>query len=147
MSKKAVEPNGNIAINEDEGPVVLKLSIPADLYAEYEDLAYTQQLTVAELMLDRIKRCKGHSSIRSLYFTTLQLSQLEGILQKRPIADSTHALALLQAALSVRVGDFEPIPISASQAKRLALAAYGGLTVQDHLARVIQGAIAKATGT
>lgn len=135
-----------VAINESEGPVVVKLAIPAELYLEYKSLADAQDLTPAELILHRLQRCSGHSSIRSLYFSTSQLSQLEALLQKRPISTSEQALALLTSALSVRIGDFPPVPISAQQAKRLEMGAYGGLNTYERLCQIVGGAIAKATG-
>ena len=144
---KQPDVNGNVAaINEAEIPVIVKLALSPELYAEYEELASVQQLTVAELILDRLTRCKTHASIRSLYFHTSQLAQLENILAKRPIESAEHALVLLRNALTIRIGEFEPIPITAQQAKRLALSAYGGLTVQERLNQIVQPAISKAVG-
>lgn len=143
---RVAEPNGNVAVNEAEVPKIIKLAIPADLYEEYKQLAEAQQLTVAELMVDRLRRCRTHSSIRSLYFPTSQLTQLESLLQKRPIESPDHALTLVKNLLAVPVEGFQPVPISAAQAKRLSMGAYGGMTVQDHLNRIVQGAISKAVG-
>lgn len=141
MGKAVVE-----AVNENEGPVVLKLNIPQDLYNTYKELADGQDLTVAELMVHRLTRCVDHSSIRSLYFPTSQLVQLEDLLQKRPIGTSEQAMALIRSALTIRVGDFPPVPITAQQAKRLAMGAYGGKNVIDHVNSVVQKAVSAATG-
>lgn len=147
MGKKPIsDSTAVIAVNEEEGPVIVKLALPPELYAQYEEVASKQDLTPAELMLHRLNRCATHSSIRSLYFSESQLRQLEAILQKRPIETSEHAIALLVSMLSVRVGDFEPVPISASQAKRIHLGAIGGQSPYDKLCQIVQGAIAKATG-
>lgn len=143
----AVEAPEAPAVNEGEGPVVLKLVIPRDLYAEYEEAAQKQDLTTAELIVHRLQRCKTHSSIRSAYFSTSQLARLEQILQKRPIEDAEHALALIKTAMSVRIDSFDPVPISHMQAKRIHLGAFGGQTPYDRLCYIVQGAIAKATGT
>jgi hypothetical protein len=134
------------AVNEAEGPVVVKLTVPRELYQEYADLASKQDLTPAELMIHRLNRCKSHTSIRSIYFSTSQLTQLEGLLQKRPVESAEHALALISAMASVRIGDFPPIPISAHQAKRIYLGAIGGQTPYDRLCMIVQGAVARATG-
>ena len=140
------ESGNRTAINESEGPVVLKLTIPGELYSFYSDLAENQELTVADLMLHRLQRCKGHTSLRSLYFSETQLRALEGVLQKRPIETADQAVSTISAAFQVKVGDFEPVPITANQAKRIRLGAIGGMTVQEKLAQIVQGAIAKATG-
>lgn len=134
------------AVNESEGPVVVKLTIPADLYAEYKDLAEKQDLTPAELMIHRLDRCRSHSSIRSIYFSTSQLQRLETRLQKRPIETAEQALALLDTAFSFTVGDLPPVPITPQQAKRIHLGAFGGQSAHDRLSYIVQGAIAKATG-
>lgn len=134
------------AINEDEGPVVLKLTIPQELYNEYKQVADSQELSVSELMLHRLQRCAGHSSIRSLYFHTSHLVQLENLLQKRPLETPDQAVALLASALSIRLGDFPPVPVTAAQAKRLKMGAYGGKTEYEHVAQIISAAVAKATG-
>jgi hypothetical protein len=134
------------AINEDEGPVVVKLTIPRDIYDQYADLAEKQDLTPADLMVHRLTRCRNHASIRSLYFSTSQLQQLETVMQKRPIETAEQAITLIQSAFSFRVGELPPIPITPTQAKRLHLSAYGGQTPYDRICYVVQGAVAKATG-
>lgn len=144
MKAKAPEPT---AINEQEGPVtVIKLTIPAELYEEYKQLAEKQGLTPAELMAHRLVRCKSHSSIRSIYFSASQLQQLEQLLQKRPIESSDQALALITGAFSFRVGDFPPVPITPAQAKRIHLGATRGQNAYDRLCYVVQGAVSKMTG-
>lgn len=145
--QQQAEANGNIkAVNEAEGPVVVKLAIPADLYEQYQELAGKQGVSPAELMLNRLERCVLHSSIRHLYFSEFQVRQLELILQKRPLDSTELALSTAAAAFKFRIDQFDPISISSIQAKRLHLAAYGGKTAYDHLCLVVQGAIAKATG-
>lgn len=140
--------DGNVrAINEEEGPTVVKIAIPAELYESYKELANSQQISVADLMLSRLTRCVGHSSVRSLYLSESQLRQLEQIIQKRPIETADAALSTIAAAFRFRIDQFEPVAVSAAQAKRLHLAAYGGYTAQQHLERLIQGVIARATGT
>lgn len=134
------------AINEGEGPVVLKLTIPLDLYAEYEGLASKQGLTVAELVLHRLRRCKDHNSLRPLYFTDTQRAQLETILQKRPLELSEQALTLLTTMLSLRVGELPPIQLTAQQIKRIQMGGYAGQTPEQRLAGIVQGAISKAYG-
>jgi len=147
LRSAAVAEEGNVhAINESEGPVVVKVAIPSDVYQLYETIAAGQDLTVSELMSHRLQRCATHSSIRSIYFPESQLRQLEQVLQVRPIESSEHALVLITNAFKFRIDTFEPIVVSATQAKRLHLGAYAGFTVQEHLNRIIQGAVAKATG-
>lgn len=141
-----VEIGNEAAVNEADIPIIVKLAIPPDLYALYESLAEVQNLTAAELLLHRLQRCATHSSIRSLYFSESQLRQLEAALQKRPIETAEQALALINKLISVRISDFEPITISAEQAKRIHLGAYGGLTPQDKLRGIVIAAIGKATG-
>ena len=141
-----VEIGNEAAINEADIPVIVKLAIPPDLYAMYESLAEVQSLTAAELILHRLQRCAAHSSIRSLYFSESQLRQLEAALQKRPIETAEQALALIKKLISVRISDFEPISISAEQAKRIHLGAYGGITPQDKLRGIVIAAVSKATG-
>lgn len=134
------------AVNEDEVPVVLKLSIPQELYAEYEKLAAAQSLTVTELVMHRLRRCRDHNSLRPLYFTDSQRSSLENLLQKRPIETAEQALALLNAALSIRIGEFPPIPLSAQQVKRIGMSGYAGQSAEERLSQIVQSAISKAVG-
>lgn len=148
MAKKSLAAArvGNVAINEDEGPVVIKITIPAEVYATYSELADSQELTVGELMAHRLARCADHSSIRSLYFTESQVRQLEAILQTKPLSDPEKVLGSISNWFRFRLNEFEPIPVSAQQAKRIHLGAYTGCSAQEHLQRVVLGAIAKATG-
>lgn len=144
--KDEPELGNEAAINESEVPVVVKLAIPPDLYALYEALASAQDLKPTELMLHRLQRCASHSSIRSLYFSESQLRQLEVTLQKKPIDSAEQAIALITKLLSVKIGDFEPVPLSAEQAKRIHLGAYGGMTPQEKLQGIVQSAVSKAVG-
>lgn len=134
------------AINEDEGPVVLKISFARSVYAEYEELAQRQGLTVAELVAHRMRRCKDHNSIRPLYFNDSQRAQLEALLQKKPLELSEQAITLLATALSLRVGDLPPIQLTAQQIKRIQMGGYAGQTPEQRLAGIVQGAISKAYG-
>ncbi len=147
-SSTAKTAEGNVrAINEDEpAPVVLKLTLPAELYAQFEEMADGQDLTVAELMVHRLTRCVDHSSIRSLYFSESQVRQLEAVLQTRPLDDPIKALASITSWFKFRINEFEPVQVTAQQAKRIHLGAYTGVSAQEHLHRIIVGAVAKATG-
>lgn len=140
------EPGNEAAVNEAEVPVVIKLAIPPDLYTVYESLSAAQGLTPAELMLHRLRRCSNHSSIRSLYFTETQVRQLESLLQRRPIETTDQALLLISKLVSVQIGDFEPVQLSAEQVKRIHIGAYGGQTPQSKLEGIVKGAISKAVG-
>lgn len=134
------------AVNESEGPKILKITIPADLYVEYEVAAGKSGLTVAELVLHRLRRCKDHNGIRTLFFSDAQRAQLENILQKKPLETSEQALTVLKACLSVNLSDFEPVPLTAQQVKRLAMAGYAGQTPQDRVRQIVQNAVSKAVG-
>lgn len=149
MGPKVYKPelgNEQPAVNEADLPVVLKLSIPQELYAEYETAASKQGLTVTELMMHRLRRCKDHNGLRTLFFTDSQRGLLEQLLQKRPLESAEQALSLLTACMSVRIGEFAPIPLTAQQVKRLEMSAYGGKSVHERLAGIVQGAVSKAVG-
>lgn len=137
------------AVNEDE-PLsdveIVRVAIPRDIYTHYAALADSQGVTIAELLAHRLQRCVDHSSIRSLYFTDSQRAQLERLLQKRLIDNSEQALALVTAALSIRVGDYPPVPITAQQAKRLAMGVLGGQTPESRVQTIVQQAITRAVG-
>lgn len=134
------------AINEGEVPVVLKLHLPQELYAEYEQIALGQGLTPTELIMHRLKRCKDHTALRPIYFNDSQRSQLEGILQKKPLENAEQAIALIKAGLSVHIGDLPPIQLTAQQVKRIGMAGYAGQTAEERLQYIIKGAISKALG-
>ena len=134
------------AVNEAELPVQIRLSIPRELYDEYEKIAGNQGLTVTELVMHRLYRCKDHNSIRPLYFADTQRGQLELLLQKRPLETAEQALALLGTSFSVRIGDFPPIPLSAQQVKRIGMGGYAGMTAEQRLTQIVQSAISKAVG-
>ena len=133
------------AINEGELPVTIRLSVPQELYAEYEKAAANQGLTVTELIMHRIKRCKDHNSLRPLYFSDSQRSSLEQILQKKPIETAEQALALLGASLSIPIGDL-PVQLTAQQRKRISMGGYGGTSAEERFAQIIRGAISKNYG-
>lgn len=147
MPKKAVhkpEPGNEAPIVNERA--IVKLAVPVDLYNEYDQLADKQGLTVQELMLHRLTRCKDFNGVRPLFFSDAQRSQLEGILQKRPLESAEQALAALQACLSLRIGDFEPIPLPGPLVKRIGLSAYGGQSPQDRLSMLVLSALHKAVG-
>lgn len=149
MGKTTYKPevgNEAPAVNEDEGPVTVKISITRELYDEYSTLAEKQGLTPAELMLHRLKRCVAHSSIRSIYLPESQVRQVEGILQRRPLETSDQLLALMTEAFRFRIDGFEPIQITPQRAKRIHLGAIGGQTPQQRLEMIIDAALVKATG-
>ena len=133
------------AANEAEVPVSIRLAIPQELYAEYEQSAYKQGLTVTELIMHRLVRCKDHSGRRTLFFSDTQREQLERILQKRPIESADQALALLGANLVANVGQF-PIQFTAPQIKRISMGGYGGLSAEERFAQIVLSAVAKSYG-
>lgn len=126
--------------------VVVKLTIPEELYAGYEELAEKQGLTVEELMLHRLKRCKDFNGLRPLFFSDVQRQKLEDILQKRPLESADQAVAALSACLTIRISEFEPISLTAQQVKRLGMSGYAGQNSQDRLAQIVRGAVSKAVG-
>lgn len=134
------------AVNDGELPVAVRLMLPQDLYKSYEDAALSQGLTVTELMMHRLRRCKDHNSIRPLYFNDQQRSSLETLVQKRPIETPDQALTLLTSSLAIRIGDFPPIPLSAQQVKRIGMSGYAGQTAEERLAQIVKAAISKAVG-
>lgn len=149
MRTKTVEPvevPAPAVVNPDEGPVVIQLTIPRELYNQYKDLADGQDLTVAELMTHRLTRCQSHSSIRSIYFSTTQVQQLEQLFQKRPLETPDQVLASIKAAFQFSVGELPPIPITPLQAKRIHIGTPRGQTPYDRLCYVVQGAVSKMTG-
>lgn len=134
------------AINDAELPVQIRLNIPQSLYAEYEKLAVGQGLTVTELIMHKLHRCRDHNSLRPLYFADTHRGQLETLLQKRPLETADQALALLNASLSIRIGDFPPIPLSAQQVKRIGMGGYAGMSAEQRLTQIVQAAVSKAVG-
>lgn len=140
------EPNGNIAVNENEVPKVVKIAIPAELYSEYVDLAAKQGLTLNELIIHRLRHCKDHNSIRPIYFSDAHRQQLEQAVGKRPLDTADQAVSAILAVFRFRVDGFEPIQLSSNQARRLQMAAYGGLTVEDRLRQIVTSAVSKSVG-
>jgi hypothetical protein len=134
------------AVNEAELPVTIRLAIPRDLYADYESAAAKQGLTVTELIMHRLYRCKDHNSLRPLYFSDSQRGALETLLQKRPIENAEQALATLNANLHVRISDFPAIPLTPQQVKRIGMGGYAGQTAEQRLIQIVQAAIAKGYG-
>lgn len=140
---RASEPS--LAVNEDEGPAVVRLNLTRELYDKYVALAEKQDLTPAELMQSRLERCVEHSSLRPLYFSDSQRSQLEALIQKRPLENAEQVIPLLVNLFTFKVGDFE-VPITPAQARRLQMAAYASMTVEDRLIQIVQGALSRALG-
>lgn len=146
VSKHTPEPGNELAVNDAEVPVQVRLSIPRDLYDEYESLALMQGLTVTELIMHRLRRCKDHNSLRPLYFSDYHRAALETLLQKKPLETADQTVALLTSSLSIKIGDFPPIPLSAQQVKRIGMAGFAGQTAEQRLAQIVQSAISKAVG-
>lgn len=146
VNKHVPELGNAVEVNDAEVPVQVRLSIPRDLYDEYENLAMVQGLTVTELIMHRLRRCKDHNGLRSLYFSDFHVRALETLLQKKPLETPDQTIALLTASLSVKIGEFPPIPLSAQQVKRIGMSGYAGQTVEQRLAQIVQSAISKAVG-
>lgn len=136
---------GNEAPVEGE-VVILKLKVPAELYESYEKQAEKQGLKPEELVVHRLQRCKDHAGIRTLFFSDSQRQQLENILQKRPLENAEQTLALINAGLSVRVGDLPPITLTAQQVKRIGMMGYAGQTAEERFQFMLQSAISKLVG-
>jgi hypothetical protein len=134
------------AANDAELPVHIRLAIPQELYAEYEKSADRQGLTVTELIMHRLRRCKDHNSLRPIYFSDTHRGALETLLQKRPIETADQAIAALNSNLTVRVAEFPAIPLSPQQVKRIGMGGYAGQSAEERLVSIIKGAIAKAYG-
>lgn len=145
VKRREMPYESTVAINEDEGPVVVRLNLPPELYAKYAELAEKQGLTPAELLQNRLERCVEHSSLRPLYFSDSQRAQLENLIQKRPLETAEQVLPLLSSLLTFKVGEFE-VPITNAQARRLQLSAYANMTVEDRLVQIVQGALSKSLG-
>lgn len=87
-----------------ESKVLVKLSIPEIVHAQYEDQARSVKQSVEKVLSDRLRACVTHTSGRGLYFTDDQRSHLERITGGHLITDADAALAKIRVTVELKVG-------------------------------------------
>jgi hypothetical protein len=127
--------------------VIVEVALPKDLYEVYQQVASAQGLSLEDVLLSRLRRCKSHNSLRGVYLSDAERQKIEGWLKSRPIESGQQLVAQLESIFTVRVEGFEPIPISAAAFKRLGLReGFGGMTAQGHVTKIVKDAIVRALG-
>lgn len=84
--------------------VLVKLSIPANVYAQYEEQAKLAKQSVEKTLADRLRTCVAHTSGRGLYFNDAQRSALERITGGHIISDAETALTKVRMTVEIDVG-------------------------------------------
>lgn len=115
----------------------IELTIPTELYDEYARIATAQEQTIEEVISYRLDHCKGHNSLRGIWFTDSERIQLEKLLQKAPIDTATQALEIVRKAMGLDLSGI-PLTLSMSQLRTLKLAMYGGLTPEKFFGDMIK---------
>jgi len=87
-----------------ETNVLVKLSIPAATFAQYEGQAKLAKHSVEKILSDRLRTCVDHTSGRGLYFNDAQRSHLERITGGHLINDAEMALTYVKTTVEVTVG-------------------------------------------
>ena len=113
------------------------LKIPHSLYEEYTKVAASQDQTIEEVMQHRLDSCKAHNAIRGLWFSDSERTQLENLLQKRPLAAASQAITIITNLGNINIEDLK-INLTPAQRKVLGLAMYGGRTPQKFFEDMIR---------
>jgi hypothetical protein len=83
--------------------VLVKLSIPETVYAQYEGQAKLAKQSVEKMLADRLRTCATYTSGRGLYFTDEQRSHLERMTGGHLINDADAALQKINVTVSLKV--------------------------------------------
>jgi len=105
----------------------LQIKLPQSLYDEYAKTALLQDMSVEEVVQHRLAKCKNHNSLRGLWFSDSEHSQLENILKKRPLETAAQTLTLLSSTGIVNVDDLK-ITLTIPQRKVLSIRTRHGVT-------------------
>jgi hypothetical protein len=81
------------------------ISIPEEMYQQYETQAKLAKVTVEKVLSDRLRQCVDHTSGRGLYFTDAQRSDIERITGGHLIMSAEQALEKIKTTVNLKVGD------------------------------------------
>lgn len=127
--------------------VIVEVALPKDLYDSYNQAAIAQGVSLEDAIISRMRRCKGHDSVRGLWLGDADRKRVEQLLKKAPLETASQLLGQLESVFSVRVEPFDPIEISGAAFKRITLRdGYGGMTAQQHVEKMVKDAIARSVG-
>jgi len=112
---------------EAEVYTTVTLRIPQSLYDEYANTASLQLMDVEEVMQHRLAKCKTHNTLRGLWFSDSERSQLEKLLKKAPIETAAVALTSLSQAGGVDMDGFK-VSLTIPQRKILGIRVRNGTT-------------------
>lgn len=90
--------------HEKESKVLVKLSLPERIFAQYEDQAKLAKQNVEKVLADRLRGCVSHISGRGLYFNDEQRAHLERITGGHLINDADAALMRVKTTVELQVG-------------------------------------------
>lgn len=90
--------------HEKESKVLVKLSLPERIFAQYEDQAKLAKQNVEKVLADRLRGCISHTSGRGLYFNDEQRAHLERITGGHLINDADAAIMRVKTTVEVKVG-------------------------------------------
>lgn len=86
-----------------DAKVLVKLSIPESIYAQYDEQAKLAKQSVEKILADRLRTCATYTSGRGLYFTDEQRSHLERMTGGHLINDAESALQKINVTVSLKV--------------------------------------------
>lgn len=104
MATPTVIVDAPVQPHEKESKVLVKLSLPEKIFAQYEDQARAAKQNVEKVLADRLRGCISHTSGRGLYFTDEQRAHLERITGGHLINDADAALMRVKTTVEVKVG-------------------------------------------
>src|SRR4029077_6816401 len=91
--------------HEKTARVLVKLSIPEDVYSQYDAQSKLVRQPVEKILSDRLRTCVSHTSGRGLYFNDEQRAHLERITGGHIIQNADVAISKIQVVVQLKVAD------------------------------------------
>lgn len=115
---------------EAEIYTTVTLRIAQTTYDDYVKTAKAQGMYVEDVMQHRLTKCKTHNTLRGLWFSDSEHSQLETLLKRRPLETASQALTLISQASGVTLDDLKII-LTIPQRKVLSIRTKNGTPPQQ----------------
>lgn len=86
----------------------LRVTLPHDLFAQYQEEALEYGVEVEQLLENRLKECRDYNATMPLYFNDKQRQELEKLAGKN-LRTSVEAMVMVRRAMEVKING---LPIS-----------------------------------
>ncbi len=84
---------------------ILSLTLPVDLVELYQQEAKSKNITLDDLVVQRLFSCRKHNANRGVYFNDADRSELEKLTGGRIVYEASDALKRIRNQQSIRLGN------------------------------------------